>query len=392
MTQADPHPPVHAGPPQPPATRRARRRSWLRRLYMTLRTEHRTPEKVAAAVGVGAFVGCSPLWGLHFALSVLVATVFRLNRVLVYAAANLANPLTAPPLFFAELQVGHRLMHGAWLPVTLADVEAVGVAGLLANVFVGSLVVGAVVGVCCGLVAWLVARSGRHAEDYLWVADQIVVRYVDVSIRDAEAVRASLLRDPVFPFLLEERFHAAGLRVLDLGCGRALAGALLGIFAERPETLWYLGVDSCDRYVRTARRVLAGTPGCTLQTVDLRDFDPPPADVVVVNDVLRFLPFSAQDALLRRLAKTMPPGARIFVREKDAGRGWRFRMLALYDSAAALVPGRPGGGTHYRRGEDLRNALIAAGFTVTDRAASRATAAAWVLLEAVRRPTAVPRT
>jgi O-methyltransferase involved in polyketide biosynthesis len=56
-----------------------------------------------------------------------------------------------------------------------------------------------------------------------------------------------------------------------------------------------------------------------VQTVDLRDFDPPAADVVVINDVLRFLPFTSQDALLRRLARALPPGARVFVREKDAG-------------------------------------------------------------------------
>src|SRR5689334_12996742 len=99
------------------------RRSWLRRLYMTLRTEHRTPGKVAFGVGVGVFVGCSPLWGLHFPLCVLLATIFRLNRMIVYAGAYAGNPLTAAPILFAELQIGHRLLHHAWLPVTLADVE-----------------------------------------------------------------------------------------------------------------------------------------------------------------------------------------------------------------------------------------------------------------------------
>src|SRR6185436_17889477 len=93
----------------------ARRRPWLRRLYLTLRTEHTTPVKVAVAVGLGVFVGVSPLWGLHFALCVLLATAFRLNRVLVYASANIGNPLTAAPILFAELQVGHRVLQGEWL-------------------------------------------------------------------------------------------------------------------------------------------------------------------------------------------------------------------------------------------------------------------------------------
>jgi uncharacterized protein (DUF2062 family) len=358
---------------------------------MTLRTEHRTPGKVAFAVGIGAFVGCSPLWGLHFAFSVLVATVFRLNRMLVYAAANLSNPLTAPPLYFAEIQVGHRLLHGVWLPISITDVEALGFTGVVSDLAIGSVVVGAVFGMLCGLVAWAFTRSDRHARSYLWIADQIVIRYVDVSIRDAEAARAALLNDPIYPFLLEEGFQAAGHRVLDLGCGRALAGALLGIFSERPESRWYLGVDLCERYVRAARQVLEDLPGCSVQTVDLRDFDPPSADVVIVNDVLRFLPFGAQDALLRRVAKTMPSGGRIFVREKDATGGWRFKLASLGDALAMLVPGRPRRGTHYRRGDDLRNAIVAAGFAVRDRAVARAASPAWVVLEATRRPAPVAR-
>jgi uncharacterized protein (DUF2062 family)/2-polyprenyl-3-methyl-5-hydroxy-6-metoxy-1,4-benzoquinol methylase len=383
-----------APPPVPEAAGSGplhRKRSWLRRLYMTLRTEHRTPRKVAFAVGVGAFVGSSPLWGLHLAICFFLAMIFRLNRMIVYAASNVGNPLTGPPLVFAELQVGHRLLNGAWLPISVADVEAVGFTGLVANLAVGTLVVGAAVGALCGFVAWLVSRTGRHAADYLWVADQIVIRYVDVSIRDAEAARAALLGDPIYPFLLEERYHEPGLRILDLGCGRALAGALLGIFNERPESRWYLGVDACERYVRTARQVLGDIPGCSLQTMDLRDFDPPAADVVILNDVLRYLPFTAQDALLRRLARAMPPGARIFAREKDAGRGIRFRLLAFRDALSILVPGRPRHGHHYRRAEDLRNALVAAGFGVVDRTILRGTSPAWMVVEAVRRPAAVPK-
>ena len=111
---------------------------------------------------------------------------------------------------------------------------------------------------------------------------------------------------------------------------------------------------------------------------DLRDFDPPAADVVIVNDVLRYLPFTAQDALLRRIARAIPPGARVFVREKNPGSGWRFRLAALRDTH----------GHHYRRAEDLRNALLAAGFAVRDRALARSATSVWVLLEATRRPAA----
>jgi uncharacterized protein (DUF2062 family) len=367
------------------------RGSWLRRLYMTLRTEHRTPGKVGFAVGVGVFVGCSPFWGVHFPIAVLLATLFRLNRALVYASAYLGNPLTAGPMLFAEVQIGHRLLHGVWLPVTISNVETLGVLGIFTNLLLGSIVLGLALGALCGVAAWVIARAGGHHETYREIVDAIVVRYVDVSIRDAEAARARLLNDPIYPFLIEEEVLSSGARVLDLGCGRGLIGVLLGLFTRASEPRWYLGVDQCDRYVRAARQALEDVPGCTVQTLDLRDFDPPPADVVVVNDVLRFLPFTSQDALMRRLARAIPPGARLFVREKDADGGWRFTWATLVDARWILVPGHPRHGHHYRRAGDLRNALIAAGFSVRDRTVARSSSPAWVLLEAVRRPAATGR-
>ncbi len=367
------------------------RRTWLRRLYMTLRTEHRTPAKVGLGVGIGVFVGCSPLWGVHLPMAVLLATLFRLNRAIVYASAYIGNPLTAGPMLFAEVQIGHRILHGIWLPVTLAKVETVGVLGIFTDLMLGSVVFGIALGAVLGVAAWIVAAAGGHHATYRGIVDAIVVRYVDVSIRDAEAARARLLNDPMYPFLIEEDVLGSGARILDLGCGRGLVGVLVGLFTRASDPRWYLGVDRCDRYVRTARQALEDVPGCVVQTFDLRDFDPPAADVVVVNDVLRFLPFTSQDALLRRLARALPPGARVFVREKDAAGGWRFIWAAVVDAVQMLVPGHPRNGTHYRRAGDLRNALIAAGFSVRDRAVSRSASPAWVLLEAVRRPAGTVR-
>jgi SAM-dependent methyltransferase len=358
---------------------------------MTLRTEHRTPGKMGFGVGIGVFVGCSPLWGIHFPLCVILATIFRLNRMIVYAAAYVGNPLTAGPILFGEIQLGHRILHGAWLSVTLADVKTLGVLGIFTNLLVGSVVLGVALGAVLGGASWLVARAGGHHETYHEIVDAVVVRYVDASIRDAEAARSRLLSDPMYPFLIAEGVLGSQLRVLDLGCGRGLVGVLVGLFTPASSPRWYLGVDRCDRYVRAAQQALEEVPDCAVQTVDLRDFDPPSADVVVINDVLRFLPFASQDALLRRLARALPPGARIFVRERDAAGGWRFLWAGFVDALKIVIPGHPRHGTHYRRAGDLRNALIAAGFNVKDRVVARAASPAFVLLEAVRRPAGVGR-
>ena len=372
-----------------PARRRA---GWMRRLYMTLRTEHTTPGKVAGAVAVGVFVGCSPFWGLHLAIGLVLATVLRLNRVLVYAAANLANPITAPPLVFAEVQVGHRLLLGTWLGLSMDEVVQEGLTGLFRDFFVGSLVVGTGLALLLGLAAWLIARAGQRPADYQDLVDAIVRRYLDVSIRDAEAARFALVRDPILSHLLEEPAFADARRILDLGCGRGVVAALVaagprGFGNERS----YLGVDLSERYIRAAREALHDVAGASFATTDLRDFDPPAADIVLLVDVLRYLPLSAQDALLRRLGRVLSPGSTLLVREVDAAAGARFRWTAILGFLSLFLPGRPHHRFSYRRASDLRNALLASGFDVRDRTTVRSARRSVVYLEAVRRPAAVPR-
>ncbi len=387
-------PPESLGPaPAPSPPQPLRRAGFLRRVYMTLRTEHTTPAKVAAAAGVGVFVGCSPFWGLHQALSVLLATIFRLNRVLVYAVCNFANPVTAPILIFTQVQIGHHLRTGEWLAVSIRELERLGVAAIFTEFLIGSLVVGTVLGAIVALAVYLAARGSEVPAAYAPRVDEMVLRYLDVSIRDAEGARRSLLLDPVYPWLLEDPGFLASNRILDLGCGRAVAGVLgLGRAGEGLEGRSYTGVDLSPRYVRVAREAMGPAPGHRVIEADLRDFDPAPADLVLALNVLRYLPPSAQDALLRRLGKALPPGARVVVRDVDAGAGWRFRAAAARDLLSLVVPGRARYGLHYRRASDVRNAMAAAGFDVSEPSLPRASRGARFVLVGTRRPAAVPRT
>lgn len=381
-------------PPSPDARpgRETRHSSWRRRVYLTLRTEHTTPGKVAAAIGLGVGIGFSPFWGLHFAISVLAATLMRLNRVLVYTAANAANPVTAPLIVFAEIQIGHRLIQGAWLHLSVDQIYAEGWTTLFGSFLVGGVILAAIAGAASGGVAYLLLRSNTHPDRYHLLVDDATRRYLEISLRDAEAARGALLGDPIYPHLLGDRRFLDAPRVLDLGCGRALAAVLRGsASAVTGEERRYTGVDVAARYIRTLRHLHDGIPGYEFVECDLRDFDPPSADYVLLIDALRFLPFSAQDALLRRLAKAMPAGACLVVRDVDAAAGWRFRLATLHDFLSLLLPGRSHRPAHYRRAEDLRNALAAAGFSVQDRSTHLPAWGGRILLEAIRRPTALPR-
>jgi SAM-dependent methyltransferase len=339
---------------------------------------------MALGVAMGVFVGCTPLWGAHLAMAVLLASVLRLNRFLVYAAANVANPLTVGPILFVELQIGHRILHGTWLALRMDEVRQVGLTGFVTALLLGGLLFGLAAGALAWIIVYPTVRAGRRPEAWVALADRVALRYVDASVRDAEASRAVVLRDPLFRFLLGEEAFARAGSVLDLGCSRGVLAVVCEEAGAPHGPFRYIGVERAERYVRVARQVFADREDRVVHHADLRDFDPPAADVTVVADTLRFLPPSSQDALLRRLGNVLPAGGRIYLREVDRGAPlpW-FALTVAADALAQFLPGRSRHGLHYRRAGDLRNALMAAGFEVADRSALWGRKSR-VLLEAVR--------
>ena len=75
----------------------------IRRIFYDLRTEASGPVRDAAALGVGTLIGCSPFYGFHLLLVWSVGWLLHLNRLKMYLAANISNPLLSPLLVLSEL-------------------------------------------------------------------------------------------------------------------------------------------------------------------------------------------------------------------------------------------------------------------------------------------------
>ncbi|OFV82293.1 MAG: hypothetical protein A2Y78_04615 [Acidobacteria bacterium RBG_13_68_16] len=70
---------------------------------------HDRPERLAAAWALGIGIGLSPLMGLHTALALALAIVFRLNKLDVLLGTLIINPWTLPLYFPVALLVGKRV-------------------------------------------------------------------------------------------------------------------------------------------------------------------------------------------------------------------------------------------------------------------------------------------
>lgn len=82
----------------------------LRRLAQLLLHIDDTPHRTALAFGVGVLIAFSPFIGIHFGIALLVAFVFRLNRVAILFGTYLNNPWTLAPIYIAGTSLGCLLL------------------------------------------------------------------------------------------------------------------------------------------------------------------------------------------------------------------------------------------------------------------------------------------
>jgi uncharacterized protein (DUF2062 family)/protein-L-isoaspartate O-methyltransferase len=352
----DAHPPPDGGP---------RIRFRLRRLVHGMRTEGSGPVQETAAIGVGVFIGCLPLYGLHLALCVAVGTLLRLNRLKLYLAANISNPFVAPWLIFAELQAGSWLRRGHVHDVSFETIEATGVVVLGADLLIGSVAVGLVLGALAAWGTYAMVRGDAGDRRFAELAGRASDRYLGTSITAWEFARGKLRRDPiyraaVFDGLLErtEGPSRSDDTLVDVGCGQGLMLALLAEVrravrtgdwpdtAGTPRVDRMVGVEMRPRVARLARVALG--QDAEIVTGDARDVALPRGDVVLLFDVLHLMAAAEQERLLSSLAASLAPGGVMLIREADRAAGWRFTAVRVGNRLKALAVGRWRQQFHFR--------------------------------------------
>jgi uncharacterized protein len=66
-------------------------------------------ERLALALSVGIGIGLSPFYGLHTLMSAAAGFLFKLNKIAVFGAPWIVNPLTMIPIY------GFGTAIGAWI-------------------------------------------------------------------------------------------------------------------------------------------------------------------------------------------------------------------------------------------------------------------------------------
>lgn len=368
---------------------------YIRDLLYTLRTEGMSPHRQAWAVVLGVMIGCSPFYGFHLALCVLVSRVFRLNVGLTYLAAHVSLPGLWPFLVLAELEAGRRLRGQSYVHIRVEDLKHLSPWQAGADLLLGSAVIGILLAsLLGGLTFWTARRRQLHPEIAALI-EEGARRYKDVGMFHWEFVRGKLRHDPLYFNLLRRGFLPPEGRLLDLGCGRGIVFSLLlaardlhakGVYPEgwAPPApgLTFHGIEGRPKTAEAAREALAGE--AEIETGDLRTADFPTADAILLLDVLHYLPASGQEALLARTAAALAPGGVLLIRDADAAAGWRFTATRIQERFSSLTRLDFRQRFHYRSAAEWGALLAGLGLTVDVQPMGMGTPYANVLLAARR--------
>jgi len=168
-------------------------------------------------------------------------------------------------------------------------------------------------------------------------------------------VRGKLRGDPLYGALLTKGLLSGRARIVDLGCRQGLLGAWLlaarslhaGELGERWPEEWpappalrsYCGIDLNGRETRRGAHAFASLPPETIRIVhgDIRDVDYPPTDAVVIADVLHYIDYPSQEAILRRVRSVLSPRGLLLLRVGDAAAGVGFTLSKALDQAVELA-------------------------------------------------------
>jgi hypothetical protein len=137
-------------------------RRTLKYLYWRLVRLQGRPETLARGLACGVFAGLFPFFGSQTLLAILLAVLFRGNKILAAVGPWISNPLTSVPIYAFNFHVGKWLLSDR-TPSDLSfqsweDVKELGL-DILWPLFVGCVAVGSVFAIFSYFLGlWLIHR------------------------------------------------------------------------------------------------------------------------------------------------------------------------------------------------------------------------------------------
>lgn len=125
------------------------------------------PEKIAAGIAIGVFVGVTPTIPLHTVIIVLLSLLFKQNITAGYLGSWLiSNPLTIPLFYVSQYELGRILLGMERCRFALTDYSLSAIAALGWEILLPLLTGGIVMAPFFAAAAYFVARRLLRTLDH----------------------------------------------------------------------------------------------------------------------------------------------------------------------------------------------------------------------------------
>jgi uncharacterized protein len=113
-----------------------------------------SPHEIALGVAVGIFVAFIPLFGTHTITAIALASLLRVNTLIVLLGTQISNPLTLPFQLFISAEVGSMILNGKFLEIKITR-EISYLNHYILPILIGSLVLG----ICFSGLSFLLVKG-----------------------------------------------------------------------------------------------------------------------------------------------------------------------------------------------------------------------------------------
>lgn len=300
-----------------------------RQFVTALLQERLNPGRAGAAVFLGIFIGIMPIYGFQVLAAVGVALLFKLNKPLTVASTFINNPLLQPLIILSSVELGCLLRLGSFQRLSsLADARTHLSKEQLFIWVIGSVALGILVGGLGAVITALLVYRHRKASANSALRERVRFvneRFAQSSQTARTFVRWKLRLDRVFELLAAENLGSG--TVVDLGCGYGMA-LCLAAFGDQRRRL--VGCDLDAHRIAAARQAL-GSLNADVTVADIRQFELPQTGLILILDVLQYLPPAEQAALLQRCCSALEPDGILVFRVHDGERGLRSAIAMAFE-------------------------------------------------------------
>lgn len=130
------------------------KKAWKEEVLAT----HESAANKAISVGVGLFFGIVPLWGFQFALAILAAVYFKLNKVIVGLTAQISVPPMIPLIVFASVKTGEYVLNQQ-VHLSFSHAITIKMAINIGLIYVvGATVLSVIAGLAGAFITWVLLK------------------------------------------------------------------------------------------------------------------------------------------------------------------------------------------------------------------------------------------